>query len=377
MATKVGKIQDSPELTSIIVEAVVKRVFGIISHMDKIGEYSSQDLIGIGLCDPVRLFVKDEPHASRKFASGKYRLISAFSIVDQIVDRMLYTLQNKTEILNWTTCPSKPGLSLADDGLMIMAETFQDMLGRGKLRATDISGWDWSVQEWELWFDAERRIQLAGAEDDDLWSLLVKARTFMISHKVFALPDGELVSQILPGVQGSGLFNTSSGNSVMRNGCELVAEEECAEELGIDISGWPLDKVAMGDDAVAKHTFDEVLVKLKEYGHTVRECEYFTDLDGVEFCSHTWNSLGLASPNNVAKTLFRFFSHRTSSPDLLGWYVQLAYELRHVKGIDALLNYARVWAEDANKSYINGTSKSANDTEESTSTEPLTSSAAN
>lgn len=49
-----------------------------------------------GSPDPIRMFIKQEPHKEAKLRVGRYRLISAVSFVDTMADRvMLRWLQNK------------------------------------------------------------------------------------------------------------------------------------------------------------------------------------------------------------------------------------------------------------------------------------------
>jgi hypothetical protein len=153
-------------------------------------------------------------------------------------------------------------------------------------------------------------------------------------NKVFNMPDGELV--VGPkGIQVSGCYNTSSTNSRMRIGVKLVAQEE------LGIVSEDIDIIAMGDDAVDVDNGDEVLAKIEELGHNIKEVTYYDKLEGVEFCSHKWKENGLASPVNLGKTFHRFFSHPPLSPDYPSWYAQLSHELRNVEDIEIVMGLAR------------------------------------
>ena len=52
-------------------------------------EMPAEELVKAGLCDPIRVFVKNEPHSSKKLEEGRVRLIMSVSIVDQLVERVL------------------------------------------------------------------------------------------------------------------------------------------------------------------------------------------------------------------------------------------------------------------------------------------------
>nr|UHS71521.1 MAG: hypothetical protein 2 [Barnaviridae sp.] len=337
-------ILDDDEKFDIVLEATVARVTRLKAHGDKVHGMSASELVENGLADPIRLFVKGEPHASKKFRTGKYRLISGVSIVDQAVRRMCCSMQNNAEIDRWSECASKPGISLSDEGQQRMAQTFREMLERsGTIQATDVSGWDWSVQEWELWFDMEARILLAEAPTSSEFAHLLRQFAHLEANKVFIMPDGQLIGLSFPGIQTSGSYNTSSGNSRMRVGVRLVADEIVAQRTGVEVSAH-LGIVAMGDDSVEEMPMDGVLSEIRRIGHTIKDVTQFETLDGVEFCSHQWRDDGLASAVNVTKTLFRYFSHPPTSPEYPLWFTQLAHDLRRCGGIESIMGYARQWA---------------------------------
>jgi mRNA-degrading endonuclease RelE of RelBE toxin-antitoxin system len=83
----------------------------------RIRRLSAVERVEWGLVDPVRVFVKNELHSTKKVRQGRYRLIMSISVVDQLVDRVFSTEQNSEEIRHWKHIPSKPGMGLDDEGL--------------------------------------------------------------------------------------------------------------------------------------------------------------------------------------------------------------------------------------------------------------------
>lgn len=258
---------------------------------------SPVELISRGYCDPVRLFVKQEPHTASKLAEGRYRLISSVSLVDQIVERMLFGPQNRAEIAMWDSIPSKPGM-----GLTLKSQArkiFSDLAVKHTqcpAYEADISGFDWTVQDWELWADVEIRIKLCGAGVD--LAQCMRNRFYCFMNSVFQLSDGTLIQQCSPGVMKSGSYCTSSTNSRIR--CLM------AEIIG---SPWC---IAMGDDSVegyvenAKEKYDALGHKCKDY----KVCESDgLSLRSVGFCSHYIDSNG-AYLTSWAKTLFKHLHSR-------------------------------------------------------------------
>lgn len=313
-------------------EMVAERFVRVVEAGETLFSMSAEELVRAGLRDPVRLFIKDEPHTLEKIERGKLRLISGVSLVDQFWERKLSGLQNSAEIANWETCPSKPGIGLDDDGLRSLAKQIEK---EEVDTETDVSGWDWSVQEWELEDDAECRRILAGATSESLFAFLMRAQAYCVAHSVFCLPTGELVSQEEGGVQLSGSYNTSSTNSRMRGlvslNARLLKAGPGGNLPGLVEKGRLVGRVgviAMGDDSVEKG-FGGIKEALESMGHKVKMVKMNESLSGTSFCSHKWREDGLAEPETAIKTVFRFLSHPPGSPDYPAWYAQLAWVLRN------------------------------------------------
>lgn len=284
-----------------LVHCAYERLQLLCSGAD-LSQATAVDLVENGYCDPVRLFVKQEPHSRRKMNQRRYRLISSVSITDQIIERLLFGYQNRYEISMWHAIPSKPGMGLSlDEQTRLM---FSDLRAKSHIRkaaCADISGFDWSVQEWE--FEAELYMRLKLMEPDLIGNArlerAVRNRFACFSLSLFQLSDGTLIAQQIPGIMKSGSYLTSSMNSRIR--C-LMAE----------IIGAPWC-IAMGDDSVEGFV-ENAKEKYACLGHTCKDYELCpTDYDGlldsVEFCSHRMTSDGsylLTWP----KTLYRYLSSK-------------------------------------------------------------------
>jgi hypothetical protein len=280
----------------LIVWAVVERIEALssVGLCEKLFSYTPKELVALGLCDPIRLFVKQEPHSAKKIKEGRLRLISSVSLVDQLVERLMFGPQNQLEIQRWRNIPSKPGmgLSLYEQAESIWRElqTYHDSCPAAE---ADISGFDWSVQDWELWADLVIRCEL-GSFGEKL-KRAATARFYCFMNSVFQLSDGTLIEQFLPGLMKSGSYCTSSTNSRIR--ClmaELIGAPWC---------------IAMGDDSVEGYV-PRAIEKYLALGHSCKDyipCE--TDSEGalkrVNFCSHELGE-GTFWLTSWPKTLFRF-----------------------------------------------------------------------
>ena len=100
----------------VIIDLTIDRFIRLIGiSLGELQDMNYRDLLDNNLVDPVRLFVKQEPHPSRKFLTGKMRLISSVSIVDQLVERLFHSYINNKFIEQWVNIPSKPGIGLTTD----------------------------------------------------------------------------------------------------------------------------------------------------------------------------------------------------------------------------------------------------------------------
>lgn len=237
-----------------------------------------------GFCDPARVFVKNELHTRVKLIAGRYRLIMGVSIVDQLVERMLFGEQNKLEIENWEGIPSKPGMGLDDASLKKLSKeiySFLDPVG------ADVQGFDWSVKEWELCLFAEFRAM----SGPPMYKVLCMNRLKCLADTLLVTSDGS-VWLIPPGVMKSGSYLTSAGNSFIRWMIAIVCGSKRA--------------MAMGDDCIEEYC-DDAHAKYMKLGHPLK---YYKRVCGdAEFCSHIFPKDGsLAYCAEPEKLFFRLMA---------------------------------------------------------------------
>ncbi len=247
-------------------------------------------LVDESLCDAVSLFVKNEPHPEKKFLSKRWRLISSVSLVDQVIDRLLHTRQNKVEIFLWYKLPSLPGMGLTTETdykrILRAATKRAEKHGTG-IACADVSGFDWSIKEWQIMLDAEIRTKLMRGCPSYVRDLMMR-RARCLCRTLYSTPQGKLISQDVLGVVKSGTFNTSSTNSRVR---VLMAWAVGAE--------WC---VAMGDDSL-EAPVEHAVEKYAELGHRVTD--YNVAEDTFEFCSHTFHMDGSGwYPTDPVKSLY-------------------------------------------------------------------------
>jgi len=257
-----------------IQQLVVERLDRLYKMSDTIHSYNSHELIVLGLADPVRVFVKNEVHTEKKIQSGKVRLICSVSIVDQLVERVLFAAQNRAEIQECDYIPSKPGFGMLEPSAVNQMRAYVRMLRHiGPCVCTDMSTWDFTMQEWEYAAEFRMRAILCCATPADAWYHMAQSRIVCLSNSVYVLSDGRLFMQAGKGIMKSGSYLTSSTNSRVRALCAFLN----------DFS----PSMTMGDDCV--EVCDDISMLVAHYaklGHIVKDLSPVPE-DVFEFCSHS------------------------------------------------------------------------------------------
>nr|WNK15285.1 MAG: RNA-dependent RNA polymerase [Polerovirus monocotyledonae 1] len=316
-----GWVED-PQLLPVIAQLTFNRLQRMLNVSFE--EMTPEQLVQNDLCDPIRVFVKGEPHKQSKLDEGRYRLIMSVSMIDQLVARVLFQNQNKREIALWRAIPSKPGFGLStDEQTTEFVDCLSSVVGREPadlianwrdlVLPTDCSGFDWSVAQWMLEDDIEVRNRLT-INLNEATKRLRNAWLKCIGNSVLSLSNGMLLAQSLPGIQKSGSYNTSSTNSRIR----VMA----AYHVGAD---WAM---AMGDDCLESPNSN--LSEYKNLGFKVEASEK------LEFCSHIFETPKRAIPVNVNKMLYRLihgYNPECGNLEVINNYlnavVSVLHELRH------------------------------------------------
>lgn len=313
---------------------------------EEIEAMSAVDRINHGLCDPVKVFIKQELHSKSKAQDKRWRIIASVSLIDQLVQRILYTRQNETEIAQFglgVKCPSLPGMGGDDESLRRLASLISGMEWP---TGDDISYFDFSQQEWHLDFDAHRRTFLKYGQFSKQ-SEYVKAGK-LYGKMVYMLSDGSLYAQTRTCWMKSGEYKTSSGNSATRVLAEKLVKLQLLREAGetdvVSDERFPFlgEDYALGDDHFgdlgpvlrllakdsaelaylsdpsgpeARRWLASVAAKYKKChadvnGWKVKVFESFKT-DSLEFCGNSYRKEGgeiVATPTHAPKIIANYFN---------------------------------------------------------------------
>jgi len=298
------------QMGDLFNDAVLNRLELLMkANLDDLKKMSRREIIEKGYADPVRVFVKNEPHKKSKLESGKVRLIMSVSIIDKMIEMLLARHMCKKEIANWKKIPSKPGIGFDSDDNLNMFWAVKHQTDECDMAGSDIKGWDWSVDEWQILDDVEMNIKLTDdyssrdSNGNSLWAHLMRAKAILECRSVFQFSDGTLVALNFLGVMLSGKFKTSFSNSKMRARVADLIGAHVSFTAGDDC----LEKLVK--DAIAKYL--EYGIRVKEYTPLVCNSEGFGGDLEFEFCSHKYDIHG-AYPVNIEKMVMNLL-HQTPS----------------------------------------------------------------
>lgn len=284
-------------LVSIVVDRMHKREQTSLENMKT---KTKMQLVAEGYCDPVRVFVKSEPHKIAKLKEGRVRLIHSVSIVDKLIEMVLIRHLTKLEIANWLNIPSKPGIGFTPQD---NKNLFDRIMGFGtNMCASDVEGWDWNVDQWQLEDDAEMVIKLC-TNPTEWWKHQIRSCAILEGRSVYQFSDGDLVVNDYLGMVNSGKYKTSSGNSRMRvKLARLVGARFCE---------------AAGDDAVEQEV-DDAVSKYARYGFKIKAYDRVND--SFEFCSRIYRA-DKSYPLNLEKIVMNLVHNIPQSPMEFAMYL--------------------------------------------------------
>lgn len=318
-----------------LVGLVLERIARIkAAPREAFTKWTAEETVAAFLVDPKRIFGKNEVHGLEKVRDGRLRLIASVSVVDQLVERVYNSELNQSCIDQWGNLPVMPGMGLNDAGLEVLL---------GRIRAmqrqvgTDMSGFDFSVQQWMIDDDATMRAARAGDHSEtSIWWRIGR----LLGRSMFVLSDGEMWVQREYGIQKSGSYNTSSGNSTIRAYLHELVELDAAHQRGEDpmqfeASAMALRVMAMGDDCVESipegMTVEHLVEAYARLGVRVKEAqEAAAHGDHLEFCGQTFNlCTGKSEPVRWHKMVASFLANWPLAVDYASRMGDLRRELRH------------------------------------------------
>lgn len=290
------------------------------------------------------MFIKDEPHSLKKVTENRFRLIHCLSLVDQMVDKVLFTPWYEAELRNPMATTQKTGWSPLPAGYQRLIATFPV----DESIAVDKSLWDWTMVPYVIVMYVRMKMaQMQGEVPPNYWYLVWRRLTFVLGPGTrFRLSTGLEYRQLSWGIMKSGWLLTLSMNSAAQAYQHVLACKRAGWMGRASTILW-----AMGDDLLAKMKLTPEELKqywqhLESTGCIVKKIEIRREFCGFLFNEDTVDPL---YPDKH-QFILRYMSGTSEQPTLLSY--ELLYALSQEKWIEkvranetfSLGPMARLWA---------------------------------
>lgn len=222
-----------------------------------------QEQMRVRQSHPIRLFVKPEPHKKSKLEQGRFRLIYSVSLIDTLIDQMLFSSFSDVLMKRFCRIFTMVGWSPYEGGWRLI-----DQKGFGY----DKSAWEYTAPKWlfDVALDVIEALNLRPDQSTcyGTWRELARWRfQELFGTPEFQLTNGMRFRQCVQGLMKSGTFLTILLNSIG----QAIVEVSSSLEAGVGIDY--LLK-AMGDDTIQpKQIGPEQLKRIEEYGILIKEPE--------------------------------------------------------------------------------------------------------
>jgi hypothetical protein len=276
-----------------------------------------------GIIDPSCIFVKDEPHPSRKTDEGKYRCITPVSLVHQLVEVCLFSEYSKHLATNLYKSGSAVGIGFSDDQTIEFCDFVNKLIDDyGPIVSDDISGFDALHTVQSLMATCRVDEFVITQEDAVDWHRANRRWVLSMSHSVSAF-NGSLYQKLELGCMDSGSRDTSRRNTILRQLYSYYLGFTSVPPQPLKYAG------ANGDDGLSAGIVDIDSYKraAELAGIKIRDVKVArTSADCFSFCSHSYNlTTKKASLESWPKGVYRLVTKKCEIEDAM----QFAYECRH------------------------------------------------
>lgn len=227
---------------------------------------------GERVADPLNVFIKREPVKKSKEEKGAYRLISGVSLIDCLVDRILFGWLLRVCLDTVLETPSMIGWSPIRGGWRFITRFFA-----GKpVVSIDKQAWDWTVIEWMI-KDFITFLKALPYNPPQWWLDMVQLRMELLyRYAVFQFQDGTVLEQGEWGIQKSGSLLTIILNTVL----QIMLHYRARPKKKTKILG-------MGDDTSQEEPddLDGYIKALERLGPKIKEAkvQHWVEFAGFAF----------------------------------------------------------------------------------------------
>lgn len=247
--------------------------------------------------DHIKVFIKQEPHKLQKLAESRFRLISAVSMVDTMVDRILFGRFQRHLLTQVCATPCMIGWSPVAGGFRYLIDKFRGK----KTRGLDKTAWDWTVNEWLIKAVKEVLLSLHEGHTPGFANLVERRWEALFRDSVLEFSNGCVVKQPGWGVMKSGCYLTIVINSIG----QMLLHALALNRMTIPLTS--LRFVTIGDDVTIEDfpRFDEYEKLILSFGALLKPSKPTDHIEFAGFVFTTEEGVDKCWPEYWKKHLFQ------------------------------------------------------------------------
>lgn len=247
--------------------------------------------------DPIRVFVKQEPHKMSKLLTERYRLISAVSLTDTMCDRVMLGWLMKAALSSVGLTPIMIGWSPVGPGCRLVSRLFEGKDTRG----LDKTAWDWTMKPWLFHAIYDLILSLAVGAPSWWVDWFEKRWASLFRDAVFQFADGSQVQQTEWAVMKSGCYLTILLNSVGQLFYHVMAMDAIGKSLD------SLKYIVIGDDVTIEDfpEFSEYEDFILQHGALLKPSEPVKIPEFAGFSFPKWKGIDVYRPEYLDKHVWK------------------------------------------------------------------------
>nr|QJI53807.1 MAG: hypothetical protein 2 [Solemoviridae sp.] len=285
-------------------------------------------LRGEMIADDLKVFVKQEPHKIKKIQEGRLRLISAVSLVDTMIDRILFGWLGRKVLDTAGRTPCLVGWSPVRGGWIQLNDRFRGI----PVVCIDKEAWDWTVPEYlvKMW---KTFLVALPTDSAPWWEKMVDARLdLLFKEPMFQFEDGTRVKQETVGIMKSGCYLTIILNSLSQSMLHYLTNAR----LGLPMA--ENQPYTIGDDTVQESfpQLREYVDEMEKLGPVLKgaKVQHFVEFAGFAFDGKTcwpayWQKhlFNMAHAEYLSETLRSYQYLYVHEPVMYEFVVRVAREV--------------------------------------------------
>lgn len=260
-----------------------------------------------GLRDPRNVFKKNE---GEKISKKYGRIVNGESIVDQIVQRMMFMGFSGAEGAAYPKCPNMKGVGFDPPNADAVTREFQHLCASGiPAIESDVKGWEkgFSLDCADAFAEVFTKTCENYEENEMEIECCLHWWMFSLLGNLCVDTDGYVYALVREQGMSSGNILTTSANGAARLACALDAGSVTARCNGDDCIEW------------TTLTTDELKARYNQRNVEVRDVDRCPK-DSWNFCSHTFTVVGgrrICYQSNVGKMVFNILSMKKTDNNTL------------------------------------------------------------